>query len=94
MRSRHSERPMPRYFFHRTDGYFQRDDEGVELESLQAARIEAVTFAGASLAEEPEQVWNGQDFRVQVTDEQGLLLFTVITLAIDAPAVGIKPSAS
>ena len=79
---------MPRYFFHRSDGYVERDDEGVELSSLHAARVEAVTFAGASLAEEPEQVWNGQDFRVEVTDEQGLLLFTVITLAIDSPAVG------
>ena len=82
---------MPRFFFHRTDGYFERDDEGVELESLHAARVEAVTFAGSSLAEEPEQIWNGQDFRVEVTDERGMLLFTVITLAIDAPATRAKP---
>ena len=77
---------MPRYFFHRTDGYVDHDNEGVELADLRAVRTEAVMFAGASLRDDPDQVWGGQDFRIEVTDAQGMLLFTVVTLAIDTVA--------
>ena len=83
---------MPRYFFNRSDGYFERDVEGTELKDVHAARIEAVTFAGASLKDDPAKVWTGQDFRVEVTDESGLILFTVIVLGIDSPATSLAPS--
>jgi hypothetical protein len=77
---------MPRYFFNRTDGYVERDREGTELRDLSDARIQAIVFAGESLRDEPEKIWNGDDFRVEVTDDMGLLLFTVIASAIDAPS--------
>jgi hypothetical protein len=85
---------MPRYFFNRSDGYFERDLDGTELKDVHAARIEAVTFAGASLKEDPSKVWAGQDFRVEVTDANGLILFTVIVLAINSPStsLGSKPN--
>jgi hypothetical protein len=39
-------------------------------------------------------VWENHDFRVEVTDELGLHLFTVVTYTIDAPAgtVPVRPS--
>lgn len=77
---------MPRFFFHTADGSRKRDEEGTELADLAAARIEAIRFTGMVLAGEPHHLWFHQDFRVEVTDETGLLLFTIITLAIDAPA--------
>ena len=72
---------------HRTDGYVENDTVGTELDDLGSARVQAVIFAGESLKEEPNKVWSGQDFRVEVTDEAGRLLFTVVTQAIDSPAM-------
>lgn len=75
---------MPRFFFHRTDGGFDPDTEGTELPDLTTARIEAVRFAGATLQERPDYVWDGRDLRIEVTDEAGKLFCTVIVLGIDA----------
>ena len=75
---------MPRYFFNRTDGYVDNDDVGTELPDLDTARIQAVVFAGESLKDDPSKVWAGHDFRVEVTDEAGRLVFTVVTLAINS----------
>ena len=77
---------MPRYFFHTADGSRQRADEGTELRDQHAARTEAVRFAGALMADRPDMIWDGHDFRVEVTDEARHLLFTIIMLGVDAPA--------
>ena len=79
---------MPRYFFHTADGFRERDTEGTELLSLNAARREAVRFAGAVLNDQPEIVWDGHEFRVEVTDHTDLMLFTVTVFATNAPATG------
>ena len=65
---------MPRYFFHRTDGGFDPDHEGTDLPNLPIARKEAVRFAAATVQDRPDYVWDGKDFRVEVSDEAGLLL--------------------
>lgn len=84
---------MPRFFFHRTDGGLEPDQEGTELPDFQAARIEAVRFAAISVREHPELVWAGSTFRVEVSDETGMLLSTVIILEIEAPAArGLRGS--
>jgi hypothetical protein len=77
---------MPRYFFATADGSRERDDEGLELSDNNAARRAAIRYAGAIMEGDPNVLWDGQDFRIEVTDEKGRLLFTVITLAVDAPA--------
>ena len=77
---------MPRYHFHHSDGGFVPDTEGTELANLDAARVEAVRFAAEMARDRPDLVWNGRDFRVEVTDESGMLLCTVVLLGIDAPA--------
>ena len=77
---------MPRYFFHLTDGSRERDREGTELVSNAVARVEAIKLTGAVMSEDPDRLWDGREFRVEVTDERARLLFTVITSAQDAPA--------
>ena len=77
---------MPRFFFHRADGVFDHDDEGTELPDLAAARIEAVRFAAEFMKDKPQEVWKGHNFRIEVSDDQGMLLCTVVILGIDAPA--------
>lgn len=68
---------MPRYFFHRTDGFVENDTDGIELRGLSEARLHAIVYAGETLQDDPERVWGGQEMYVEVTDENRELLFTV-----------------
>lgn len=79
---------MPRFFFHTADGERDLDQEGTELADNATARKEAIRFAGAIMHEQPEVLWDGRDYRVEVTNKAGELLFTIIMLSIDAPASG------
>ena len=79
---------MPRYFFATADGERSPDDQGTELPNHAAARVAAIKYAGAMMEKKPEVLWDGRDFRVEVTNEQGLMLFTIIALAINAPGSG------
>ena len=78
---------MPLYHFNLADGSFDPDPEGTELANVNEARAEAVRYAGAIMRERPEVVWDGGDWRVEVTGPDRNLLFTVIVIAIDAPAL-------
>lgn len=77
-----------RYFFNQIDGERKPDDEGLEFESIDQARLEAVRYAGEVLRYHPTLVWTGEDFRIEVTDRDQLILFTVIVVGVDAPAGG------
>lgn len=75
-----------RYFFNVAGALSDPDAEGVEIASLSEARIRSVRFANEYLNDRPELVWMGEEFRVEVTDEEGSLLFTFIAVGVDAPA--------
>ena len=77
---------MARYFFNELQGEFKPDDDGIECASLEDARTQAVQYAGEVLRDHPTLIWTGEEFRIEVTDEKQLLLFTVIVLGVDAPA--------
>jgi hypothetical protein len=79
---------VPRYFFNQIDGQYKPDDNGLEFSSLERARTAAVQYAGEVLCHDPDVLWEGDDFRVEVTDEKKLLLFTLIVVGVDAPAGG------
>lgn len=79
---------MARYYFHTTDGTVERDTEGMECADLTEVRQRAIRYAGDIMSDEPEVLWDGRDFRVEATNEAGDLLFTIVTLAINAPAGG------
>lgn len=68
---------MPRYFFHSEDGRLEHDEVGTELADAGAARIEAVRFAGALLANRPQALWEATRWRLLVTDESAAILFTI-----------------
>ncbi len=57
------------------------------MPNLDAARIEALQFSAGTVKDHPDYVWDGKDFRIEMTDETGLLLCTIVVLGIDAPAV-------
>jgi hypothetical protein len=77
-----------RYFFNTKDGTRHLDKEGVELKDKAAARVEAVRYAGAVMANEPGVLWDGQEFHVEVSNERGLQLFDVVCYVMNAPAAG------
>lgn len=75
---------MHRYFFN-TDQ--KRDVEGVELASLEAAKCEAIKYAGCMVCEQAEARWDGTKWSVTVTDETGRTLFTLQIIGEEAAAI-------
>ena len=76
---------MPRYHFSSVDGGRDWDPEGVDLPDQHAARAYAVRYAGELLQSEPEAVWDAGQWRVEVSDDAGTLLFTVTTTGAYGP---------
>lgn len=74
------------FFFNQAGAVYDPDVEGIELATISDARIEAVKFAAETLRDRPEIVWLGDEYRVEVTDENQLILFTIISFGVDAPA--------
>lgn len=75
-----------RFFFNLAGAIYDPDNIGHELSGLSEARLLAATCAAEMLGSRPEIVWLGEELRVEVTNSDRLLLFTVIVLGIDAPA--------
>lgn len=78
---------MPRYHFHVLDDGFAHDEEGTDLPSALHARLAATRLAGELVSERPQLVLDTGLLRVEVTDNAGLILFSVLVLANDAPAL-------
>lgn len=76
---------VPRYFFHVADGVREADKEGVELSGDAEAQRAAVAYLGAALEDDPDMLWRKGNWRVEVTDENGRMRWTVMALAVDAP---------
>ena len=84
---------MPRYFFDIADHEVVCDDDGTELPNDDAARGEAVIFAGAYLKDHPELAWDGREMRVHVFAEPRRPLFVVLVIGIDLARPEVeKPS--
>lgn len=78
---------MPRYFFDTEGGSNFHDEDGVALADADEARLYAIKFAGQCMADDAALLAQGQDFRVEVRDSDGLLLFAVTTFVTDSPAI-------
>ena len=77
---------MPRYFFNTKNGECLRDDQGVELSNLEAAKAEAAQILVESLNRSPQTLWETGHFSVIVTDEAGLTLVVVDADGAVSPA--------
>jgi hypothetical protein len=76
---------MPRYHFHAADGAPVHDMHGSELADEAAARAEALRYAGELLQWSPELLSARNQLRISVTGEDGALLFTIVTVLVEAP---------
>jgi hypothetical protein len=75
-----------RFFFNLAGAIHDPDKEGVELASISDARKMAVQAAGELIRDRPGIVWSGDEVRVEVTDDNQLVLLTVIVFGVDAAA--------
>lgn len=75
-----------RYFFNLAGAIHDPDDEGCDFATMGEARLEAARHAAELLRDRPGDVWRGEELRVEVTDADGLVLFTLMVLGVDAPA--------
>lgn len=78
---------VPRYHFNVHDGVRLRDEEGAELPDWRAARLEAIHRAGEILRDDAQRIAVGEDWRIEVTDSSGLILFQMTFLVVESPAV-------
>ena len=78
-----------RFHFH-VDG--DDDLDGTELNSVAAAKCEAVKLAGRMLCESASEFWDSTGFMMIVTDGRGMVLFTLDFVGIEAPAIKLYPS--
>lgn len=83
---------MPRYFFHVFDGFSVRDEDGSELPDIYTAQAEAIRLTGKILFDMGAKFWDGTEWRLEVCDEQGRVLFVLrfsaeerFNGALDAP---------
>ncbi len=78
---------MPRYFFHVTDGYSERDTEGTELPDIYAAQHQAVRTSGELLRDMGGKFWDGTEWKLEVADERGQVLFALRFSAEERPVL-------
>jgi hypothetical protein len=58
----------------------------LERDDLTALRVEVAQFVGELLKDHAEEIWVDEDWRVDATDENGLILFTMSIFASDTSA--------
>ena len=78
---------MPRYHFNIYDGVRSPDLDGTELPDIHAARREGVMRAGAMIEDVGKRNQSGDDWRMEVTDDTGLLLFRMDFVVVESSAV-------
>lgn len=79
---------MPTYFFHTDNGTRVEDAVGVELPNQARAHRDAIRLTGAMLKDEPGLLFGDREFRMEVADENGTTLFTILVQA----AAGVMPA--
>lgn len=78
---------MSRFHFHTQDGRVCHDEDGTELPSIHAARLEAIRISADMLRMQEESFWETETWQMTVTDETGLVLFVIDVTAHMSPAL-------
>ena len=77
---------MPRFYFNVYDGTHHIDSEGAELPGLPAVRDYAIRYFRDMLQDDLGTFWEGEGWKMEVTGETGLTLFSLHFMGINAPA--------
>ncbi|HWW57154.1 MAG TPA: hypothetical protein VN047_09710 [Sphingopyxis sp.] len=68
---------MPHYFFHTTNGSPHRDEDGMDLPDIDAARREAVRYGGSLISDDPDMIIREKGIRIDLVDDGGEHRLTV-----------------
>ena len=85
---------MPLYHFNVHCGDMRRESEGYEFLNLETAKREAVRLSGDMIRELGPEFWEGDGWALEVTDEGGAILFTLVFFASLAPSTPTRLSQS
>ena len=77
---------MPLYFFNIRNGDDVVDRDGTEYADNEAARTAAILFAADTLKDRAGTFWDEGQWSLDVADERGLTLFSLIVAGVTAPA--------
>lgn len=84
---------MPRYYFNVIDGKSTPDVDGTDLPDLSVAYRSAVRMAGEILQDEADALRSDRDWKMDVVDHQGFVIFSLLFVTIDAPCLTQRSSA-
>ena len=73
-----------RYFFHAQDAH---DSEGLELATIADARHEAAVHLCTLMKDDAFIHSGGKDFEVKVTNADGLILFSFLSIFVEAASI-------
>ena len=77
---------MPRYHIALRTETHVRETLEIDRDDLTALRIELAAFVGEMLKDHANEIWIDQDWRVDVTDDNGLILYAMQISATDSAA--------
>lgn len=63
----------------------------VERDDIGGLRVEMARFVGELLKDHAGKIWVDQDWRVDVTDDAGLILYVMNIAATDSAATTVLP---
>ncbi|TXN24000.1 hypothetical protein [Methylobacterium sp. WL9] len=76
---------MPRFHFNVYDGKANIDSDGTDFDTWEDARVGAICSIGYELMDDAKRIALGEEWRMEVTDDAGLVLlrldFSMIALA-------------
>ncbi len=78
---------MPRYHFNIYGGAVSLDAKGTLLVSAKEARREGLRLAGAVLSIETGDLRNEREWRLEVTDERGMILYRIDVMVSESSAM-------
>ena len=78
---------VPRFHFNVYDGIELLDNAGVDLPDTNFARREAIRYAGTLLEDGAKKNSLGDEWRMEVTNDVGLVLFRLDFQVSESPAV-------
>jgi hypothetical protein len=77
---------MARYSLQLRNSTHVWDTVIVERDDHEALRIELARFVGELLRDHAVKIWEDQDWRVDVTDANGLIMYVMHVSASEAPS--------
>jgi hypothetical protein len=78
---------VARFHFHLNP---ERDDQGLELPDVAAAKCEALDFAARHICDDSNAFWDREAWSLTVTNEMGLTLLQLQIVATQSPAMPSK----